>query len=179
MILKIIINTIVILIGIRSIMQLFADAHISTVIQSLVNIAETEFEKGMNKEKIDFVIGKLKARMPIVMLFIPVSMIKKKINEAVIEMQHYIGTTGDRIVRQAKALEYINEQTILRMKELSIDSMANILKEKDFFGNKDLCSNFQIDEAVKEIKESTLEKLVIPNLEKIKNSIVFKKIGKI
>lgn len=139
----------VIIIGIVSAIK---GHNISKFIRSMVVVAEMSFEKVQVEEKLSHVLSKINAKYPITYFILGNTILKKLINKAVAELQEHIGTTSERLLKQATHLqEIINKDIVENTKEITAKILASNITKREFFGDFNLVSNEQVHEELRKL----------------------------
>ena len=132
--------------------------NLSKFIQTAVTTAELSFERVQFEEKLNNVLAKINAKHPIVYFLLGKTFLIKAINKEVDRLQEAIGTTSDRIAKQASHLNHIIDNDIIEhTKELTAKVLANNIMKRDFFGNLGLASNEQVEEELRKILDGGKE----------------------
>jgi hypothetical protein len=126
--------------------------NISKFIRSMVVVAEMSFEKVQAEEKLSHVLSKINAKYPITYLILGNTILKKLIGKAVTELQEHIGTTSERLLKQATHLQdIINKDIIENTKEITAKILASNITKREFFGDFNLVSNEQVHEELRKL----------------------------
>ena len=126
--------------------------NVSKFIRSMVVVAEMSFEKVQAEEKLSHVLSKINAKYPITYFILGNTILKKLINKAVAELQEHIGTTSERLLKQATHLqEIINKDIVENTKEITAKILASNITKREFFGDFNLVSNEQVHEELRKL----------------------------